>query len=63
MRTGGLGAIQRDQHGDGGIERLGPKDGVELVIIIAEHIQIQRDGGAGQDILQYIVNVIPADIE
>ena len=63
MLTGRLAFIQRDQHGHRGVEGLGPEDLVELVVIIAIHVEIEGDGAARQNVFQYIVNVIPSDIE
>ena len=61
--TAGLTFVEGDQHGNGRVHGLGEDDVVELLIVIAVHIEVQGDGDAGKDILEDIVDVVAADIE
>lgn len=59
----GLTFVESDEDGDAGVHRFGEEDVVELLVVIAVHIEIERDGDAGEDIFQDIVDVVAANIE
>lgn len=59
----GLAAVESDEHGDGGVEGLGHDDVVELGVVEAEHIEVEGDADAGEDVLEDVVDVVAADVE
>src|SRR5581483_5052425 len=56
-----LALVERNQHGDSGVQRLLHQDVVQFGIIIAKHIQIERHGYSRQNVLQKLVNIVTAN--
>ncbi len=61
--AGGLAFVERDQHGDGWVEGFLHEDVVQLGVVEAEHVEVERDGDAREDVLEDVVNVVAADVE
>ena len=59
----GLAAVERDEHGDGRVEGLLHEDVVELGVVEAEHVEVKRDGDAGEDVFEDVVDIVAADVE
>jgi hypothetical protein len=58
-----LALVERDQHGDAGIHRLGHDDAVQLLVVVAEHVEVERHLHPRQDVLQDRMHVVAADEE
>lgn len=63
MHAARLAFIECDEHGDGWIECLLHEDIVQLGVVETEHVEVERDGDAREDVLQDVVNIIAADVE
>jgi len=59
----GLALVQRDQHRHRLIEGDLHQDVVELLVIEAEHVQIERDADPRQHVLENVVDVVASHIE
>ena len=58
-----LALVQRNHHGHRRIVDLLHDDVVQLVVVVSEHVQVERDAGARQYILQNFVNIVAPHIE
>lgn len=63
MHPAGLRFIQGNQAGNARVMHDIHDDVIELVIVVAEHIQVQADGDARQHVLEDLMHIIAADIE
>lgn len=58
-----LGLVKRDDGRDGGIACCFPAEFVELIVVVAEHVEVERDGDSCEELLEDAVDVVSTHVE
>jgi hypothetical protein len=58
-----LAFVERDQHRHVRVERFRHQDLVQLVVVIAEHVQVKRNPRPRQDVFEDFMDIVAADVK